>query len=106
MLEVIGDGLLTGLLDFRLGHGDDRGGAFHIDPGDPGAGDLDFLQFFYVLALFGQDRGVFYVLALFGQDRGVFYVLALFGQDRGGHNCRARQGKRYGSRESAFPKHR
>jgi hypothetical protein len=80
LLEVIGDGLLTGLLDFRLGHGDDRGGAFHIDPGDPGAGDLDFLQFFYVLALFGQDRG--------------------------GHNCRARQGKRYGSRESAFPKHR
>ncbi|MNJ39059.1 hypothetical protein D3C77_339220 [compost metagenome] len=80
LFEVIGDGLLTGLLDFCLGHGDDRGGAFHIDSGDPRAGDLDFLQFFDVLALFGQDRG--------------------------GHNCRARQGKRYGSRESAFPKHR
>nr|WP_175562264.1 hypothetical protein [Aeromonas salmonicida] len=36
----------------------------------------------------------------------LFDVLAFFGQDRGGHNCRARQGKRYGSRESAFPKHR
>ena len=53
-LRVIGDGLLTGLLNFRLGHGDDRVALPHR-PGRSGAGDLDFLQFstFYFSARTG-----------------------------------------------------
>ena len=45
LFQVICHGLLTGLFDLGFGDRDNRGGTFHVDARDTGAGDLDLLSF-------------------------------------------------------------